>query len=326
MDGTVPLAGFNFELLSCPSKPGGSKEGGMSFQGCQVLPVFGASGGVAEDAGLLVSAGHAFTERVFGFCLSERCASGSRAPRMEPLASPALLTSLSVSLLFLRPDSTVCLRNGAAFAATDTGRKPTPHILPPVCSEVLAVETRETGRWRHAGNTSSPTSGRLPAKRRGVAFVKTYKTGSSTMTSLLYRYADNFALDVAVNAKAVPAVKHLETRLEFKEKRVRPTDCLYEFHNFKPCGKAWLKSQATSGIAEPKPFGLVADHSRLMPLSELRADFRRQTGKAARRARRPTGTLPAACHGFIGAMRAASFKASHIASSGHRTCRGGLGG
>ena len=99
-------------------------------------------------------------------------------------------------------------------------------------------------------------------RRTGVALVKTYKTGSSTLGSLLHRYADTRGLDVAVNAKALRHSRALEPRLK-PGTMPKPTECLYEFHTFKPCGKMWLDAQAHAANSRlaPKPLQLIIDLS-----------------------------------------------------------------
>jgi hypothetical protein len=52
---------------------------------------------------------------------------------------------------------------------------------------------------------------------------------------------------VAVNAKGVPhPLKSLEPRLLFGERWARPTDCLYETHEWRECGSRWLEDQVLS--------------------------------------------------------------------------------
>ena len=239
---SAPIAGFWAELQACA--PGRTVP-----EDCSDVAVFGGSRGAAEAAGLMVAAGHAFVHGVFGTCPTQHC---------TPMAADgALLTSLSVSIPRLGPGTTVCIISGAlSFAAGPEDESASPSgSLHRACAVPLPP----------LGAAASEFSQASPA--RGVAFVKTYKTGSSTLGSLLHRYADSHGLDVAVNAKALKWAKPLEARL-LKGTMAKPTECLFEFHRFQRCGKAWLDAQAAAG-ATPKPLQLVVDHSRLQPLDEL---------------------------------------------------------
>ena len=186
---------------------------------CSQVAVFGASGGAAQQAGWLIAAGHAFTHGVYGLCLGGPCV-------VRPGPHQTLLTTLSVAFPRLGPGARVCTDGGVLYG------------------EQLGVSFNISASCTGLDPQPSPNP-RKPA--RGVAFVKTYKTGSSTIGSVLHRYAEAHALDVAVNAKAVPHDAALERRLEKREKRARPTDCLYEFHSFKACGAA-RGPQAASGL------------------------------------------------------------------------------
>lgn len=272
---------------------------------CSDVAVFGGSGGAAEASGLLVSAGHAFVHGVFGSCLSPSC---------PPIPTPAdgqrvLLTTLSVALpaspqVLVR----VCLESSVLHGLAG------PRRLTSVCAPITL--TRGVTGPPHAHNgTTNPTAWR----RTGVAFIKTYKTGSSTLGSLLHRYADTRALDVAVNAKALRGARALEPRLH-PGTMPKPTECLYEFHTFKPCGRDWLtaQAQATSALT-PKPLQLVIDHSRWQPLVELEHTSR----AAASSAWAPWGggsgaSAPRDCSAFVQRMR-------HRSSSAHSLFLGGHG-
>lgn len=126
--------------------------------------------------------------------------------------------------------------------------------------------------------------------------VKTYKTGSSTLGALLHRFGDLRGLDVAVNAKALKGVRSLERHLH-PGTMPKPTECLYEFHTFKPCGGSWLAAQANAAIEglEPKPLQIVIDHSRWQPLAELLNAGRSGAARSA--------SIGSACTRFVERMR-----------------------
>ena len=244
--GVAPFVGFHIgRLLAC----------GSQRPACVEIAVFGGSGGAAEASGLLVSAGHAFVHGVFGACLSPSC---------RPIAPPSaaadslLLTTLSVALpREARLIETVCLENAVLHAGAATSH------MASACAPVTLV------RGIGPNATFSHRAGAASFRRTGVALVKTYKTGSSTLASLLHRYADTRGLDVAVNAKALKYTRGLEPRLR-PGTMPKPTECLYEFHTFKPCGKEWIEAQAKASLPlAPKPLQLVIDHSRWQPLTEL---------------------------------------------------------
>lgn len=133
--------------------------------------------------------------------------------------------------------------------------------------------------------------------------IKTYKTGSSTLGAILHRYADRHGFDVAVNAKALKTERKLRRHLH-PGTMPKPTECMFEFHTFKPCGRHWTEAQkrAVDGHLLPKPLQLVVDHSRWQPLDEL-IDYK-------------TSRLPSDCDAFLERMRTA-------ASSAHLLFLGG---
>eukprot|EP00965_Chrysotila_dentata_P043074 1430339-Pleurochrysis_carterae.AAC.2 len=66
--------GLSFDLLGCLPSPGKPSDGAwLPEEGCEPLPVFGGTGGLAEASGWFISAGHAFASGVYAFCLSEDC-------------------------------------------------------------------------------------------------------------------------------------------------------------------------------------------------------------------------------------------------------------
>ena len=262
-----PLRGLHLRLVAC-------SDAAAASDSCLPVAVFGGAGGAAEAAGWFVSAGHALAHGVYGFCLDGPCevsGGGGEGP---------LLTRLSVALPLIGRSTVVCTSAGDRLFA---GVGAEPVELPQVCagraSRQPARQPPETAAREPASRRvracappqacSQPLvfGGNVSAGGGRSAFVKTYKTGSSTLASLLQRRADSRGLDVAVNARAVPhPLPSLEPHLAFKEKWARPTDCLYESHTFKECGAAFLSDQASGGVPAPKPFGLVVDHSRLQPL------------------------------------------------------------
>ncbi|KAL1528123.1 hypothetical protein AB1Y20_009487 [Prymnesium parvum] len=258
----TPLAGVWVELHACVPPPDAPL---ASPDQCSELAVFGGSGGAAEASGWMVSAAYAFGHGVHALCPTGTC---------SPVASDgALLTELSVAVPRLERRTVVCLTGGALFPAAAGAR---------------AVEV---------GRSCTPALGRAEGnasrRARGVAFVKTYKTGSSTLGSLLHRYADARGLDVAVNAKALRGSRSLERWLR-KGTMPKPNECLFEFHRFQPCGRAWTEAQEAAGLP-PKPLQLVVDHSRWQPLDELLEERRRGGGGG--------GVEAAACRSFVRRMR-----------------------
>lgn len=181
------LAGLWLELGICPSFP---RRGPPASSRCEELLVFGASGGAAEAAGWVVSAGYAFSHGVYASCLAQPCA---------PVATDgALLTRLSVALPTVAVGVIVCITQATLFAHNGTEvSHPKPSCAP---------QLSRPPPLQQSYNTSPPA--------RGVAFVKTYKTGSSTLGSVFHRYADSRGLDVAMNAKALRWSRSLETRLQ----------------------------------------------------------------------------------------------------------------
>ena len=291
-----PFTGFHLKALTAC----------VDGQPCADVSVFGGAGGEAEASGMLVSAGYAFVNGVVGACLAPLC-----APIHPPSASapPKLITSLSVAFPIAPGPSTrvrACIEGGLLHGGQGY------ELAHGICSEVAL------GRGSGPLNTTMiAAAGGMPkswASRRGVALVKTYKTGSSTLGSLLHRYADARALDVAVNAKALRHVRSLEPRLR-PGTMPKPTECLYEFHTFKPCGQDWLGAQersvASTARLAPKPLQLVIDHSRWQPLDEL---------LEPRGARTPT-RLPggAACEQFVQRMRDAGGVAHRLFTGADRS-------
>ena len=286
---TLPIRGFRLDNVRA-----------CSGASCTEVAVFGSSGGAAEAAGWLVSAGHAFTHGVYGLCFTEPA--DPCALRPPAGGGPLLLATLSVAIPLLgKPATRVCTDGGLLYGG-GTAYNVSAHCASPL------------GELRSPWSTTTASPPRRPP--RGIAFVKTYKTGSSTIGSLLHRYAETHALDVAVNAKAVPHDGALEGRLENRDKRARPTDCLYEFHSFKACGRAWLTDQATTlGLGggaparwagEPKPLQLVVDHSRLQPLKQLDTfGGGGLFGGGGVRGGGGDAGLPPPCRAFLAAMRAA---------------------
>jgi hypothetical protein len=289
----TPFVGFHFErLIACGPR-------GV----CTDVAVFGGSAGAAEDSGLLVTAGHAFVHGVIGSCLSPSC---------RPIAHGAeskLLTTLSVALPKPAPSTTtVCLENAVLHAGAATS-----HV-----ASACAPLTLTGGLGPPAAtNRSRAAPPKVPWRRTGVALVKTYKTGSSTLGSLLHRYADARGLDVAVNAKALKHARNLEPRLR-PGTMPKPTECLYEFHTFKPCGKEWLNAQARASVPmAPKPLQLVIDHSRWQPLTEL---LPRAPHTANGRAMRTSGgsdPKDAPCAAFVHRMQQAAGAAHTLFAGGH---------
>ena len=299
---TLPIRGFRLDNVRA-----------CSGASCTEVAVFGSSSGAAEEAGWLVAAGHAFTHGVYGLCFTEPTDPGQADPCVlqRPAGDgPLLLATLSVAIPLLgKPATRVCTDGGLLYGAGAA------YNISARCAPALG-ELRSPWSAASPSAAAATAAASSPPRRppRGVAFVKTYKTGSSTIGSLLHRYAETHALDVAVNAKAVPHDGPLEGRLEKREKRARPTDCLYEFHSFKSCGQAWLQDQATTlGLGadaparwagEPKPLQLVVDHSRLQPLKQLDTFGGGLFGGGGGGGGGDAG-LPLPCRGFLAAMRAA---------------------
>ena len=280
---------------------------------CAEVAVFGGAGGAAEAAGQLVSAGHAFVHGVFGTCLGLGCtpieASSARPAAAGCAGCPAgavLLTALSVALPRAAAGTVVCLEGGRLH---HPGAQPATELRR-VCAPPERAATAPPRRAACDGGGG----GGAP---RGVAFVKTYKTGSSTLGSLLHRYADSRGLDVAVNAKALPGSRALTPRLS-PGTMPKPTECLFEFHTFKPCGAEWREAQlrgrgrlgsggAGAGSGPPKPLQLVVDHSRWQPLAEVT--------RRGRSAREP----PPPCQAFTARMDTASGAAHRLVSDARAT-------
>ena len=273
---THPFIGFHIErLVAC----------GARKRSCTEIAVFGGAGGAAEESGLLVTAGHAFVHGVFGVCLSPSCTP------IKPLAASSqsiLLTTLSAALPKpARPATSVCLENAVLHAGANSMR------IASACASLTLIPGAGPPLANHSGGAW---------RRTGVALVKTYKTGSSTLGSLLHRYADTRGLDVAVNAKALRHSRALEPRLK-PGTMPKPTECLYEFHTFKPCGKMWLDAQAHAANSRlaPKPLQLIIDHSRWQPLEEL---LRPSAGGSRSRDADALARVPP-CSAFLKRMRSA---------------------
>jgi hypothetical protein len=197
--GAETLVGVRLNLVACANAAAVE-----SISDCATVGVFGGADGAAEQAGWFFAAGHAMSHGVFGFCLPGPC---SLVPTAH--AAPRLLTHLSVALPVISNSTVVCTSRGdviftsgqednsAAAPFTTNTAQPAASTraipLPPTCSPPLAFGDSAGGA---AGSRS----------RRGVAFVKTYKTGSSTIASLLQRRADIRSIDV--NAPAVHRLPH----------------------------------------------------------------------------------------------------------------------
>ena len=188
------LAGLWVDLQACTP----TARGDANPDACSEVTVFGGSRGSAEKAGWMVSAGHAFGHGAFGVCPTGAC---SPVP-----ADGRLLTTLSVAIPRLERGLRVCVVSGTVYHAA-AGSAGAPVLR--ACAAPLAPAT-VTGYNASRG-------------ARGIAFVKTYKTGSSTLGSMFHRYADAHALDVAVNAKALRWAKALELRLQ-KGTMAKPTE------------------------------------------------------------------------------------------------------
>ena len=191
--GGIPIRGFRIDRVSACA--------GDTMRGCAEVAVFGSSGGSAQAAGWLITAGHAFTHGVYSLCLQEACTVHSPTSAEPPLA---LLATLSVALPRLGPETRVCMDGGLLY-----GEQPgTAFNLSASCVPLGVPRspwTTTEGAAATAATAAAAAAAAGPrAPPRGVAFIKTYKTGSSTIGSLLHRYAETHGLDVAVNAKAVP--------------------------------------------------------------------------------------------------------------------------
>ena len=305
------FSGFHVQSLrSCDV----SSEGVLGA--CEEVSVFGGAGGLAEAARMYVSAGYAFVHGVHGACFGPGCSPLQVGP------APALLTTLSVAVPRISRSHSgfgtrICLEGmrlhptggGAALAVTPRTvcepLRPTPGLGP---------AGLPNGSLEHRGVA------------RGVAMVKTYKTGSSTLGALLHRYADVRALDVAINAKALRGARALRRHLH-PGTLPKPTECLFEFHTFKPCGGDWLKAQPGS---TPKPLQLVIDHSRWQPLKELLHGADGALPRRGRQRQRAGGlTSGPACDAFLGRMRATAGAAHKLfvgssASADLKQCIRGL--
>jgi hypothetical protein len=219
-----------------------------------------------------------------------------------------LLTTLSVALPKqgrIGALGRVCLDEGWVHPAD--GRAAASVTHGPVCTPLQL--TRGLGPPALPNGTIGRRGG-----TRGVAMVKTYKTGSSTLGALLHRYADARGFDVAVNAKAIRGPPALRRHLG-PGTMPKPTECLFEFHTFKACGEQWVGAQRASAAVKsgglaPKPLQLVIDHSRWQPLDELLPKGRRRSSHAVASVERPASTrLEAplrACALYLERMRAAS--------------------
>lgn len=194
--GAETLVGMRLNLIACTDATAVE-----SISGCATVGVFGGADGAAEDAGWFFAAGHAMSHGVFGFCLSGPCGVVSDAQ-----APPVLLTRLSVALPIVANGTVICTSRGdlvftsgregdaATAGASDTGQPATltrTIPLPPTCSPPLTFG-------------ASPGGAAGTGLRRGVAFVKTYKTGSSTIASLLQRRADIRSIEVVTPSCAPP--------------------------------------------------------------------------------------------------------------------------
>jgi len=294
--GAAPFVGFHARSLRACNVAGL----------CEPVVVFGGTGGAAEVSRLHVAAGYAFVHGVFGACPSRDC------PAIHVPASsgdpPVLLTTLSVALPKqgrIGALGRVCLDEGWVHPAD--GRAAASVTHGPVCTPLQL--TRGLGPPALPNGTIGRRGG-----TRGVAMVKTYKTGSSTLGALLHRYADARGFDVAVNAKAIRGPPALRRHLG-PGTMPKPTECLFEFHTFKACGEQWVGAQRASAAVKsgglaPKPLQLVIDHSRWQPLDELLPKGRRRSSRAVASVERPASTrLEAplrACALYLERMRAAS--------------------
>ena len=209
--GGMPIRGFRLDQLRACS--GGSTDlGGKSrprsnaVSGCAEVAVFGSSGGSAQAAGWLIMAGHAFTHGVYSVCLQKPCTVYPPTSAEPPLA---LLATLSVALPRLGPGTRVCTDGGllygeqagvalnlsAGCVTLSTPRSPWPTEATTAATTAAATAAATTA----AAFSAAAAGPRAPPQ--GVAFIKTYKTGSSTIGSVLHRYAETHGLDVALNAK-----------------------------------------------------------------------------------------------------------------------------
>lgn len=189
-DGGLPMRGFRLDRLRACA--------GDAVTGCAEVAVFGGSGGLAHAAGWLISAGHAFTHGVYSVCLHEPCVVQPPGAAQPPRA---LLATLSVALPRLRPDTRVCTDGGVLYGEPRGAAFNLSASCVPLEPPRSPWEPSGGGAGDEAAATAAAAAGpRTPP--RGVAFIKTYKTGSSTIGSVLHRYAETHALDVAVNAKA----------------------------------------------------------------------------------------------------------------------------
>jgi len=182
-----PLVGMRLNLVACETADAAAARS-LAGSSCATVAVFGGAEGAAERAGWFLAAGHAMSHGVFGFCLAGPCR--VVAP-VASSAAPLLLTRLSVVIPLVGNSTVVCTSPGdvlftAMGAADASGEAGAPRqvAVPPTCSRPLSLG-------------SSPGDAAGVGLRRGVAFVKTYKTGSSTIASLLQRRADIRSLDVS---------------------------------------------------------------------------------------------------------------------------------
>jgi hypothetical protein len=199
--GGMPIRGFRLDRVRACA--------GNAESGCAEVAVFGSSGGSAQAAGWLITAGHAFTHGVYSVCLQKPCTVHPPTSAEPPLA---LLATLSVALPRLGPDTRVCTDGGLLYGEqAGTAFNLSASCLPlgvprsPWPTEAAAAATAAT-----AASSAAAAGPRAPP--RGVAFIKTYKTGSSTIGSLLHRYAETHGLDVALNAKASVYTPHTHAR------------------------------------------------------------------------------------------------------------------
>ena len=294
--GAAPFVGFHARSLRACNVAGL----------CEPVVVFGGTGGAAEVSRLHVAAGYAFVHGVFGACPSRDC------PAIHVPASsgdpPVLLTTLSVALPKQGRSGAlgrVCLDEGWVHPAD--GRAAASVTHGPVCTPLQL--TRGLGPPALPNGTIGRRGG-----TRGVAMVKTYKTGSSTLGALLHRYADARGFDVAVNAKAIRGPPALRRHLG-PGTMPKPTECLFEFHTFKACGEQWVGAQRASAAVKscglaPKPLQLVIDHSRWQPLDELISKGRRRSSRAVASVEDPSSMRQEAplraCTVYLERMRAVS--------------------